>query len=176
MKRRLFIGIKVGQDLESQVVKWRSRHKNKLNIRWTKQKNLHMTLVPPWCGENINRLIKKINNLKLKIKPFEVYFERIEFGPGSKRPRLIWAVGKKPKEIDYLEKYLAELFRKKPQRESDFIHLTLARFNPGDFRKFSVKKIEDKINWRDKVDSICLFESKLSKHGSDYRVLYTLKI
>lgn len=175
MKRRIFIGIKIGSDLGKEVRSWSEGHAKKINVRWTKDKNLHITLVPPWY-EDAEKVIEKLRDLEIKVKPFEISFESIEFGPDPKGPRLIWAKGKKPKEVDYLERYLAEMLKKKAQRKSDFIHLTLARFGKRDFSRFTVKKIEDKVNWKESIDSICLFESKLMCTGSEYKVLKKYKL
>jgi 2'-5' RNA ligase len=176
MKKRLFIGIKAGYNLVEEVHKWRGNYIKKVDVRWTKDKNFHITLLPPWYEDEVGQAIRRLNDLKLNIKPFLVRFEKVGLGPDPKRPRLIWAKGKKPKEFGYLENYLAEFLQKKPQRRANYIHLTLARFNPRDFSKFSIKKIEDSISWKSKIDCISLFESKLKRTGSDYRVLKKHKL
>ena len=170
MKKRIFVGIKISKGLFQEIGKWGKRYQ-KLDVRWVKSKNLHVTLVPPWHESEVDRVMKTLEDRAIKIKPFNVKFRKVTFGPNPKRPRLIWAEGKVPRELNELKTLLEKSLNKKPEKRDFRLHLTLARFKPKQFKDFSMKKLDDKIFWKDKVKSICIFESKLLRTGAEYEVL-----
>jgi 2'-5' RNA ligase len=176
VKKRLFVGIKVGKGLRDEVSKWRRSFQFKLKARWINDDNLHITLVPPWYEGEVEEVIKRLSDLKIGVRPFEIQFRKIEFGPDRKGPRLVLATGSKPRQVVKLEKLLSRTLKTKPQRESNFIHLTLARFRPDGFKKFPVKRLDEKVSWKEKVESISLFESKLLRSGAEYKVLAELRL
>ena len=177
MKKRLFVGIKIDKKLGKEVQNWEGVFK-KLPVRRIKSENLHITLVPPWYEEEekLHKLIEGLRELGLNINPFKIHFEKVEFGPDTKRPRLIWAIGGKPAEVDQLEKTLSSFLQKEPQRKNDLIHLTLGRFKPKDFRTFTIKSVQDNVDWNQTVDSLCIFESQLKQTGAEYKVLEEFRI
>ena len=173
MKKRIFLGIKIGAKLYPPILRWRKKYPGKLSVRWIKEENLHITLLPPWYEEssNIKNQILKIEKIIPKINPFLLKFNYVGYGPENKRPRLIWAEGESPKEIMKLKNGLEKIILIKPQSRDFKLHLTLARFRPKDFKKFSINKINDKVFWEQIVDSFCLFESRLSPKGAEYKIL-----
>ncbi len=111
--------------------------------------------------------------------PFEIKFEKVAFGPERirqahrkpRRPRLIWAEGETPQELVDLQKKICEIFEEKPEKRPLKLHLTIARFRPETFLSFPVKKLDEKVDWRDRIDRVVLFESRLSRDGADYEIL-----
>lgn len=175
MKKRIFIGLKISKDLQTRVVRWRKKFPD-WPVRWTPEKNLHITLIPPFYEDNVRAINKKLRNTQNYPSEIIVEFNRIAFGPDPKRPRLIWAVGEKPPELEDLKKYLEKILEIPAEKRTFSLHLTLGRFKPEDFHHFSIKKLKEKISWKEKIKSIVLFESKLSRKGAEYEILEEIKL
>ncbi len=171
MKKRVFIGIKAESNLINEIEEWKNKYQNKLNVRWIEKENLHITLVPPWYEEDLEKVIAGIDQIRALINPFEILFNEVCYGPDYKRPRLIWAKGETSETITKLKKSIEESISIKPENRDFKVHLTLARFKGSDFRSFVIKRIEDRVFWKIKVDTFCLFESLLSPFGAKYIVL-----
>lgn len=167
---RIFIAIPVSEKLQNEVLKYRELYPD-LAARWLEGKNLHITLIPPWEEENIEKVKIILKPLENKFGRFEMEFNSVSFGPNDYNPRLIWATGKAPKEIIKLKKSLEELLRMPSERDSFLLHLTIARFNPSEFKHFPIKKINDEINWKDAAKEFAIMRSRLSRSGADYEIL-----
>lgn len=172
---RVFLGIPLSKELQAKVATWQTAHQN-LPVRWVLDKNIHITLVPPWEESDFDGTLEKLELIKNEFKKFTVQFDWIGLGPSLFDPRLIWAYGKAPIEINKLAKtsYLA-LGLQPPEREFR-LHATLARFSREDFVKFSDKKIHEPANWKMNVEKITLFESHLGPSGADYTSLGEIKL
>jgi 2'-5' RNA ligase len=142
---RVFIGIKIGEELQKKILEWEKYYKN-LPVRWLAPENLHITLIPPWEENIIEKAKGKLESIK-KGK-FEIVFDKISFGPDSRYPRLIWA-------------------------EGNLFHLTLARFDPKKFKDFPIKKLNEKVDWQEKVSEVCLFQSF---PNSVYKILHKVPL
>lgn len=167
---RLFVAIPISEKLQIQVLDWSRNYKN-LPVRWLSGKNLHITLVPPWYTQDIASVKEDLESLKGKIASFEVKFETVSFGPKQSSPRLIWASGKTPPQIIELKTLSEKALNHPPENRPFLLHLTLARFRPEEFKDFSLKKLDEKINWMENINSIVLMESHLSQKGADYEIL-----
>ena len=64
-----------------------------------------------------------------------------------------------------------------PSERDDFLlHLTIARFNPSEFRRFRAREINDKINWKDGAREFAIMRSRLSRGGADYEIIEKFKL
>jgi 2'-5' RNA ligase len=169
--KRVFVGIKADANLAGEIVAWQKIQKSN-KVRWTSKKNLHLTVVPPWCEKNIEDLKMRLERLDLNVSPFSISFNNILFGPTRRHPRLIWVRGFVHHELlpNLKRKIEGGLGFASEKREFKF-HITLGRFKEKDFGVISKKVKTDKISWKMKVDSFHLFESSLSRHGAEYEVL-----
>ena len=144
-------------------------------VRWLAGKNLHITLIPPWYSDNVEAVIKKLK--KIKCPPFDINFSKVAYGPDPKRPRLIWAEGIASEEVACLKDGLEKMF---PEYKSTYkkwlVHMTIARFRQEEFPSFSIKKIDEKVSWQDRIESFVLMESHLSREGADYEILETFNL
>ena len=156
-------------------MKWEKNYWN-LPVRWLKGKNLHITLIPPWEEENIEKIKVALKMIKGNVGPFEIVFEKVEFGPHFDKPRLIWAEGQPPKEIIDLKNKLEKTLGVRGDTRPFQLHLTLARFRPETFSSFPVKQLREEVYWLEQVTSIVLMESHLLPKGSDYEVLEEVKL
>lgn len=174
MRKRVFVGIKA-EDLQAQISEFRKKYPELSNLRWIPKENLHITLIPPWNEASVEDIIDLLLAKKIWVRPFEVKFERISFGPKGKSPRLIWAVGKAPQEILDLKKMLETLLKKVSSKDYK-LHLTIARFRQSEYRNFSVKTLNLSVYWKIKVSSFVLFQSILTNSGSFYKPLLEIKL
>ena len=104
-KKRLFVAIKTSVKLDQEIKTWQIKHAN-LPLRWIKEQNLHITLVPPW-NEADEALIKiSLNQIQEKISKFKISFKNIHL---TNNKKFIWLTGDAPKEILDLKKSIHEL-------------------------------------------------------------------
>jgi 2'-5' RNA ligase len=115
---RVFIGIKASGRLQTLVREWRGNYKN-LPVRWIKDRNLHLTLVPPWYEKDVGKAVAKLKTVRYKKRT--ITFARI--GVNFKH-KVLW-IGKPTQ------------------------HVTIARFkDPAPLRNIHFKKINwyEKVN------------------------------
>ena len=148
-----------------------------LPVRWLSDKNLHITLVPPWHEESIERAKTVLQTIEGKFGPIELFFTNISFGPDPRRPRLIWLTGEPSERLRELVLLLEEFLGEKEQssrqiRDGGVPHVTLARFREEDFGSFPRKEINERVKWKEEARSVVLMESHLSPAGADYEALY----
>lgn len=176
-KKRIFIGIPASEELQKMVTDWKNSRNDLLGlpIRWVNGKNLHLTLAPPWYEDNVEQIGIKLDSLA-GFRNFEIEFIKICYGPNLSNPRLIWAEGLPSKKLEGLKRRMEEIFKVKNENHPWLPHLTIARFKPEDNKKISAKIINEKISWKEKIESLALFESKLSPNGAKYDILYKVKL
>ncbi len=171
MGKRVFIGIKIKPELFPMIDEWRRAYSD-LPVRFIADDNLHITLIPPWYEDKkaISDKIEEIKRIR-GLKRFYIKLRRVCFGPTLKGPRLIWAEGEVPEELLLLISRLEKTLHKMPEKRIYKLHLTLARFNVRNYKMFPIRKLNDNILWKQIVSSFCLFESKLSSRGAEYKVI-----
>ncbi len=170
MSKRVFIAAPVSLDLSKKISEWVKTNLDRSKIRPILGKNLHITLVPPWYMNNSEEVLRKLSKLNYK-KKIKIIFEKIEYGPTPKHPRLVWLQGKDQPDLLVLKKILERSLHQKSEKRKFLVHLTIARFKPNDFKVFGVKDINVKINWAMDINQIFLYESHLSSKGADYEIL-----
>ncbi len=106
-----------------------------------------------------------------KIKPFEIKFNRVSWGPDPKQPRLIWAAGSAVPELRDLRLKIYEALGKPAEARPFRPHITLARLKREDAHRLPYKHLNMPVDWPQRVGSFVLMQSHLSPHGSDYEVL-----
>src|SRR3990172_10442808 len=124
--KRVFIGIKIDKSLYPKIDAWRENVSGFSGLRWIDNKNLHITLVPPWYEFDLERILKIMDGINFK-NPILMIFYNVGMGPSKKNPRLIWAEGKDNKILEKLKVLLDKslgMTEKRPFK----LHLTLARF------------------------------------------------
>jgi 2'-5' RNA ligase len=174
MKRRIYVAIKLSGQLAEKITAWERGYKH-LPVRWIAEKNLHITLVPPWQKDDIGEIIERLK-LVSGLSPFDIFFDKISLGPNAREPRLIWAEGIAPKEINDLKQTIENFLNPVPLPSHPLrLHITLARTrreHPLDITTtFSMP-----MDWHDHVDGFVLMESHLSPAGSDYEMLATFPL
>lgn len=167
--KRIFLAITLPETLQREIQRWQDGHGD-LPVRWIAGKNLHITMVPPWEEAEVERVIHSVREAANGAGPFSVRFSRVTYGPDIKKPRLIWATGHTPMEMDLLAKKLRSVLPGNGEARGLRSHITVARFRPGDFKKIN-HPMEEAIDWRMEVRSIVLMESQLSSDGANYEIV-----
>lgn len=173
--KRIFIALPISEELKKWVSDWQNRHSD-LPVRWIKEKNLHITIVPPWYTDNLNLVARQLEKIKNKFGQIELHFDKICIGPTSKNPRMIWLEGETPEILPKLKTHLEAVLGLKPEKRDFLLHLTIARFNPRDFHKFPLDPINEKISWDEKISSLVLMGSRLLPQGAEYEIIASIPL
>lgn len=172
----------MSEKLQREIIEWEKQFSD-LPVRWLVGKNLHITLVPPWYEENLEKIEKLLKQVKSS-GSIDLKFERVTFGPDPRRPRLIWAEGEVPPKLLALQQKLQEILEKEPENGFDrlttkrplTLHLTLARFRPESFSSFEIQELKERIDWREEASRVALFNSMLSREGANYQIIRSVPI
>lgn len=201
MKKRIFIAINLPEEIKKGLVKYQKNIEELFTpyntsetssglIRWTKQKNLHITLffLGYIVDGEIPEVLEILETVAQNHKPFSIKLNQVSYGPPKKMPpRMIWAAGEDSEDLidlhnDLKEAMLDSSLRRIMEKEkrSLSIHITLARIKEWEFRRIEPDQrpeINKDINLNFKVNSIELMESQLKKTGPEYTMLqsYNLK-
>ncbi len=169
MSNRVFIGLPISSHLQEEIDEWRKQYTN-LPVKWLRGKNIHVTLLPPWYSEDIDKEKEILKSFK-GMGRFSLSFQQVEYGPPW-QAHLIWATGAVPGELTKLKESLVHAYGHKEEGVNPFLlHLTLARFRKEQFSSFPIQKFHEKISWETQVTSLILFNSHLSSTGADYTCL-----
>jgi len=184
MKRRIFVAIalppKLKRGIAETIKQWRW-----LPIRWLAPENWHITLIPPMYLEDdeMRSLTALLERAKVG-KPFTVRFSRVMLAPPGRTARMIWLDGETPPELGGLKAKLEDLLIGRPhffpvKRESRplALHVTLARFEPGELRELEEKTRalgEAKCSFT--AREIAVMESRLKPTGAEYETLATIPL
>lgn len=172
---RLFVAIPISEELQKEIANWQSPYRQ-LPVRWLSSKNLHITLVPPWEAEDVESVKARLQSFHYGGKPFSLVFRRVCFGPNGREPRLIWAQGQAPQELLSVRERVSRLFNQPVDGRPFRLHLTLARFRPQDFVRFSIKQLDEQVSWIESASSIVLMESHLLPSGAEYEVMARMEL
>lgn len=181
MNHRLFIAVNLPQEIKNKLLAYQ-KFWPELPVRWTKQENLHITLV--FLGYIKNEELLNIFEITKKVaqqtKPFFINLTKICYGPQNKKvPRMIWAQGEKSKELAILQKNLenalsGKILNFEKENRTYTPHITLGRIKRWEFRRMEkeeIPQIDEQISLNFEVNSIEVMESKLKPKGPDYFVL-----
>jgi 2'-5' RNA ligase len=183
MKRRLFVAInlprEIKQKLETEVEKLKKLFMEAgFDIRFLLPENWHLTIsfLGYQIEEDLNSIIEATQMTVKKFENPKIEFEKINYGPPDKPPRMIWLVGSKETSQkltlikDFLEKELINRGVRLVRREYRLFnsHLTLAKF---ELSRKSLPPIEKSFSHKFEAKSLDLMESHLKRTGAEYEIL-----
>ena len=180
-KYRIFIAINFPPGIKKELLLYQKRWEN-LPVRWTREDNLHITLV--FLGyvreENLLEILEVVKKIAKDNQPFSLHFQRISLGPPKRPPRMIWIEGEESRELTLLrndlEKELTGLKSKEENRKFK-PHMTLGRMKMQEWILIQQKpEIEEKISLLVSVNSLEVMESELKPMGPDYFVLSSISL
>lgn len=184
MKRRIFLAIDLDPKLKSEVAAL-IRQWQWLPIRWVKPDNWHITLIPPayFTDEEIQTLISFLERHRWG-KAFEVPFSRVALAPPGKAARMIWLEGNTPPEFARLKTRIEEAWRErrdlpliKREDRPPKLHVTLARFEPGELRELGERmRVLAEVNFGFETAGLVVMESRLLPGGAEYESLATVSL
>jgi len=181
MKRRIFLAIDLPADLKTEVAgliqQWRW-----LPIQWQKPEHWHITVLPPIAleDEEVAALASALRASRLG-GPFSVAFSNIVLAPSGGQARMVWLEGKTPESLPALREHIEDVWNAdkrlpalRPEARALALHVTLARFEPGDLKELEVKtKILGAVKLKFEAADIAVMESRLFPNGAEYRTLAT---
>jgi len=183
-KRRVFIAINFPESFKKSIVAFQDKWRH-LPVRWIKRENLHLTLIPPsyLTDDEIGRLAEALKEAAGQAAPFDVQFDRFDYGPPGKPARMIWLFGKPNKNLlalkDLLERAIIDSgipFRQE-SRPFKYPHVTIARMNEFDWRKLESKPaIAQPLKAVLTVTNIDIMESELKRTGAEYALLESVPL
>lgn len=184
MKRRIFIAIDLPAELKEKfaeaIKQWRW-----LPIRWLASENWHITLIPPVYIEDpeLESLVAALKRHRFG-GPFPVRFSQVALAPPGVPARMIWLAGAAPAELSQLKKKLEKAWvglGALPQPKSESrpfsLHVTLARFQPGELRELEAKtRVLGEVDFEFEAKEIAVMESHLKSTGAEYQTLAVIPI
>jgi len=186
MRHRTFIAINFPEDIKKELLNYQSKWPE-LPIRWTKEENLHITLI--FIGyasdEEIGEICKITKEVVSRYKSFFLNLDKICYGPPKKMPpRMIWVEGERVKELSDLKSALENSLsgsgiRFEAENREFRPHTTLGRIRTWEWRQIEPEErpeVEEEISLSFEVKSIEIMESRLKRGGAEYSVLETCSL
>jgi len=176
MAKRIFVAIKASPRLQENIAKLQEPFSS-LPIKWTLEKDLHITLVPPWEEEDVDSVKKKLNGFQGTTGEFRITFEKLAFGPNGEKPRLLWLKAMPSEKLRRLKEELEQLLKHKSKYKDWIIHMTLGKFEPEDFSLSWLNSLPPGLFViQEEINSIALIESVPTESGTKYEILYEVKL
>ncbi len=174
---RLFTAIPIPEEIKNYISEFKKEGEN-YNIRWTSDKNLHITL--QFLGdveyEKIDGIKNTLADVASGINEFTLELREIIYAPPNRPPSMIWTVFSAPEEFKNLVNLSGDrLSQFIPQNlnthKSIIPHATIARFkDPGIASRFKFKsKTPEGYNF--KIQSFELWSSDLTPEGAVYNMI-----
>jgi 2'-5' RNA ligase len=179
MSIRAFLAFELPPEIKEQVRKISEQLKrSKLDIRWAKPENIHLTIV--FLGNvregDLSAMGREIAQVCCGFYPFEIFLKGMGLFPDRRRPRVLWLgydgdVERMSDLRDVLHERLMP-FEIKEENRPFKPHLTLGRFrNPvrGNLQLDEVlNRHEGLSSQRFQVSELVLFKSELRPQGPEY--------
>ncbi len=178
MEKRLFIGFLVSKKISKVVplLKTTMSQKEINSFKWLSGKNIHLTI--SFLGNiNDDMVTELISRLKKNIRQnmFEIEIQDTGAFPSNKHPNVLWlGISKGELEIIKLRKQINNSLKSISSiREEKFIpHVTIARLKKTNMKidvSSFLNTVYSPIEFL--VDSIHLYESRLTSQGAKYQSL-----
>jgi 2'-5' RNA ligase len=164
ISKRLFLGIMLSQEAKNQIKEFQEKHQD-LPVKWTSLDDLHITLVPPFCTIELDKLINVLDSYTFP-KAFKIKSKLVSFGPNKETPNLIWLQMQESEELYNLKKEIYKSLNLKLPEKSFLPHVTLARFKYLDKKDLEIDF--DNINIVEEVKHFDLIQTIEIIGGSKY--------
>ena len=184
MKHRVFIAIDLPPELKTKVgeviKQWRW-----LPIRWLAPESWHITVVPPvYLDDREAGLLSALVGRSRFGKPFPVRFSRVVLAPPGMPARMIWLEGDTSEALIQLKRKLGKAWASvaalpplEPESRAPHLHVTLARFGPGELAELETKtRVLDEVDFRFEASEVAVMESHLKPSGAEYEQLATARL
>ena len=174
-RRRIFIAINLSEGVRKKLAEYQTKWPE-LPIRWTKPKNIHITLV--FLGyltdEELLEICRITKEVASRHSSFNINLTKVCYGPPKKMPpRMVWAIGEKSEEFSALKGDLDKSLATSENREFS-PHITLGRIRKWEWQRIELEErpgVDEEIDLRFSVNSIEVMESVLKRGGPEYTIL-----
>ena len=170
--KRIFAAFRIPDELINQFIEISEVNYEISGICWTKDYNFHITLffIGEVEEENIEKIIRKLENISSHVKPFDLNFEKVEIKSKNKKPSLIWARFEKCIEFSDLSNAIynevSEFMTISITHKDPVPHCTLARIKSG--TEIEMLDLENNISAQLNVDRIELWMTVQTEAGVRY--------
>ena len=182
-EKRVFIGIPIGHKIKSILPSIKSVFNcNSSPIKWILIENIHLTLffLGNVSNKDIPYLIQSVEH-NIECNNFQLTITGTGVFPSSNLPKVLWlGVCKGIDELTSLHSQVEKsikIFKENTEETTFKPHITIAKIR----RKYTKIDVLPFLNTvyspiELDVNSICLYESKLSPEGAQYTVINTFPI
>jgi len=181
---RIFIASHLPDNVKNTLLDYQEKKLSIPCFRKVPKQALHLTLI--FIGNvsdnDLLKVIQACQNSAGLFSPIKVQLDKIEFGPTSRSPRLIWAAGKTSQELNKLHKTLEQELKRqgvnlKIENRLFKPHITLARVNKENCASLPpLSEIATKIEESFIINQISIIESELKRTGPEYVDLNSFNI
>lgn len=168
---RIFVGIPASSDFRANTCLWQESRRD-MPFRFVDERDLHLTIIPPWEVDDIEVEKKKIQQLA-ELSACKLHINRVFPNASRGGRQTIWAISDEaPVELRVLRVKAHDVFNREIEIRPFSPHVTLARTGQDViFRKF-----EDSVNWEFPINRVALFISHLTPDGSWYEIAQEVKL
>ncbi|OGH61896.1 MAG: 2'-5' RNA ligase [Candidatus Magasanikbacteria bacterium RIFCSPHIGHO2_01_FULL_50_8] len=166
--QRIFVGIKIPKEIQQPIAIWRAGFAH-MPVRWIRDHDLHITIIPPWNEINIHGVLVRMRQALAGRRPFSIDLHKITLAPDPRKPRLIWAEGHPSEKLQAIKMALHRCLNHADERPLR-PHVTISRFSRLLFRTLGIKKLCVPVKWHFPVTSVILYESPQIP-GKGYRII-----
>jgi len=165
---RIFIAINLPEHTKEELLTWQEKWPE-LPAKWVGKDNLHLTLafLGNTSDQELTEICKLMQEIGEKRAPFELRITHLQYGPDTKKPRMVWALIEESSELLALQKDVEKTLvaspeiHYRPEKRPYSSHLTLARLKTFELQRMEVEEIPDineEISFQFDVQSIEVME------------------
>lgn len=122
---RVFVGVKIEPGIAGELAQI-ARALEREQVKRVLAADMHLTLVPPWNEPSLGSAAEILRRAVESFGPLALDFQRLDYGPDSRRPRLLWAECAASEALSRLRVALLDAFGRSEDRPFR-PHVTLAR-------------------------------------------------
>jgi len=179
MKRKIFISINLPERTKKRLTRAIERWQD-LPVKWSKEKNLHVTLF--FLGfvdeESMLGVCQKVSKVTENVEIFDIEFESITFGPSAEDPRMIWVKGQPNEELRMLvEKIEKELGIFSSSKKEFRPHITLGKIRKNKWNELVEKpEINKEFPLLVSVESVDVMASDFEGDDMEYAIIESCQL
>lgn len=184
-RHRVFVAINLPNEVKRALGGYETKL-NDLPAKWTKQNNLHITLI--FLGDVTDQELGEVCMVAKEVvknhQPIDIAITKTGYGPDEKiPPKMVWASGEKSNELSALKNDLENALLDKvsfiPEHRGFTPHITLARVNAMEWRAINPEErpeVNEVLDLVFTAESIEVMESEMKKGGPEYTIIESFQL
>lgn len=178
MQRKIFIAINLDDKTKKYIEHKVLSLKQDLPVKWTSVSNYHITL--QFMGyiedEEIENIISRLKENLCETEVFDLAFTEIDYGPNSKKPKMVWLKGQKSDQLINLRQLVESAVSDANVKTMEFKpHITLGRLERG-IKRQSLPVLNKAINLLVAAVSVDVMESVVEKGKRKYLLMESIEL